>query len=66
MKVLLLLTMFILSGCGGNIFPKDIAKAEEICKDKGGIFAINPVLAPTVVCKHRLDAEDNKNHYRLR
>ncbi len=41
MKVLLLsLFVFILIGCSSYIEPHNLKKAEEICKEKGGIYHI--------------------------
>lgn len=40
-KVLVLLSLFTLASCSrGYVYPTNIKKAEEICKDKGGLHHI--------------------------
>lgn len=62
MKKLIVLSLLLLCGCGRNIYPEDIEKAQEICKDLGGLYRIEPNIEPTAVCKVR----DGKKHKYIR
>jgi hypothetical protein len=51
MKILMLFLIMTLTGCG-EITSEQIKKAEELCKNNGGILRIHSLSTntPTIIC----------------
>lgn len=37
MKFLVVFLLALLAGCSGRVYPQELEKAQELCKDHGGV-----------------------------